>query len=94
MRSVQAHLDGFDSEIGRIETSPADFGEQYATPNGSYFHVDMTPLRLAMNRPARGLAGYRSPIDGYYHAGAGSHPGGGVSGWPGRLAAETALGKH
>jgi osmotically inducible protein OsmC len=25
---------------------------------------------------------------------AGSHPGGGVSGWPGRLAAETALGQH
>ena len=47
-----------------------------------------------MNRPARGLGGYRSPIEGYYHAGAGSHPGGGVSGWPGRLAAETALGRH
>ncbi len=94
MRSVTAHLDGFDTEIGRIETSPADFGEQYATPNGSYFHVDMTPLRLAMNRPARGLGGYRSPVEGYYHAGAGSHPGGGVSGWPGRLAAETALGRH
>ena len=94
MRSVTAHLDGFDAEIGRIETSPADFGDQYATPNGSYFHVDMTPLRLAMNRPARGLGGYRSPVNGYYHAGAGSHPGGGVSGWPGRLAAETALGQH
>lgn len=94
MRSVTAHIDGFDTEIGRIETSPADFGEQYAMPNGSYFHVDMTPLRLAMNRPARGLGGYRSPIDSYYHAGAGSHPGGGVSGWPGRLAAETALGQH
>lgn len=94
MRSVAAHLDGFDAEIGRIETSPADFGEQFATPNGSYFHVDMTPLRLRMNRPARGLGGYRSPVEGYYHAGAGSHPGGGVSGWPGRLAAETPLGKH
>jgi phytoene dehydrogenase-like protein len=94
MRSVTAHIDGFDTEIGRIETSPDDFGEQFATPNGSYFHVDMTPLRLAMNRPARGLGGYRSPVDGYYHAGAGSHPGGGVSGWPGRLAAETALGQH
>jgi phytoene dehydrogenase-like protein len=94
MKSVTAYLTGFDAEIGRIETSPADFGEQYATPNGSYFHVDMTPMRLAMNRPARGLGGYRSPIDGYYHAGAGSHPGGGVSGWPGRLSAETALGRH
>jgi phytoene dehydrogenase-like protein len=91
MGSVGAHLHGFEAEIGRIETSPADFGEQFATPNGSYFHVDMTPLRLAMNRPAPGLGGHRSPVEGYYLAGAGSHPGGGVSGWPGRLAAQTAL---
>ncbi|MCX2930092.1 NAD(P)/FAD-dependent oxidoreductase [Mycobacterium sp. CVI_P3] len=94
MESVASHLDGFDAEIGRIETSPADFGTQFATPNGSYFHVDMTPLRLAMNRPAPGLGGYRSPVTNYFHAGAGSHPGGGVSGWPGRLAAQTALGQY
>jgi phytoene dehydrogenase-like protein len=94
MGSVSHYLDGFEAEIGRIETSPADFGEQFATPNGSYFHVDMTPLRLAMNRPAPGLGGYRSPVDNYFHAGAGSHPGGGVSGWPGRLAAQTALGRE
>ncbi|KAA1421902.1 NAD(P)/FAD-dependent oxidoreductase [Nocardioides humilatus] len=91
LATAGTHLSGLDAEIGRVVTSPADFGAQYATPNGSYFHVDMTPLRLAMNRPAPGLGGYRSPVAGYFHAGAGSHPGGGVSGWPGRLAARTAL---
>lgn len=91
LTTARSHLSGLDAEIGRVVTSPADFGEQYATPNGSYFHVDMTPLRLAMNRPAPGLGGYRGPLAGYFHAGAGSHPGGGVSGWPGRLAARTAL---
>jgi phytoene dehydrogenase-like protein len=94
MRSVSGHLDGLDAEVGRIETSPGDLMTGFGTPNGSYFHVDMTPLRLAMNRPAPGLGGYRSPVAGYFHAGAGSHPGGGVSGWPGRLAAETAIGMH
>jgi phytoene dehydrogenase-like protein len=89
--TARTYMSGLDAEIGRVVTSPADFGEQYATPNGSYFHVDMTPLRLAMNRPAPGLGGYRGPVAGYFHAGAGSHPGGGVSGWPGRLAAQTAL---
>jgi phytoene dehydrogenase-like protein len=89
--SVATHLCGLDAEIGRIVTSPADFGAQYATPNGSYFHVDMTPLRLGMRRPAPGLGGYRGPVGRYFHAGAGSHPGGGVSAWPGRLAAQTAL---
>lgn len=91
LASASPHLSGLDTEIGRVVTSPADFGTQYATPNGSYFHVDMTPLRLAMNRPAPGLGGYRGPVAQYLHAGAGSHPGGGVSGWPGRLAAQTAL---
>lgn len=91
LRSAGTFLSGLDTEIGRVVTSPADFEVQYGAPNGSYFHVDMTPLRLAMNRPAPGLGGYRSPIAGYFHAGAGSHPGGGVSGWPGRLAAQAAL---
>lgn len=89
--SVAGHLNGLDTEIGRVVTTPADFEAEYGAPNGSYFHVDMTPLRLAMNRPAPGLGGYRGPVAGYFHAGAGSHPGGGVSGWPGRLAALTAL---
>lgn len=85
------YLEGLESEIGRLVTTPADLEDEYGAPNGSYFHVDMTPFRLAMNRPAPGLGGYRGPIAGYFHAGAGSHPGGGVSGWPGRLAAQTAL---
>ncbi len=91
LESASAHLSGIDSEIDRIVTSPADYGTQFGTPNGSYFHIDMTPLRLGMRRPAPGLGGYRGPITGYFHAGAGSHPGGGVSAWPGRLAAQTAL---
>jgi phytoene dehydrogenase-like protein len=91
MRAVGRHIDGLDTEIGRIETSPADFGTMYGTPNGSYFHVDMTPLRYGMNRPARGLGGYTTPVPRYYLAAAGAHPGGGVSGWAGRLAAQTAL---
>lgn len=94
MSTVEMHLDGLEAEIGRVETSPGDLMERWGAPNGSYFHVDMTPLRLLGNRPAPGLGGYAGPIDGYLHAGAGSHPGGGVSGWPGRLAAQTALGRR
>jgi phytoene dehydrogenase-like protein len=91
MRVAGRHLTGLEHEIGRIETSPADFEALFGTPNGNYFHVDMTPLRYGMNRPAPGLGGYRTPAPGYYLAAAGSHPGGGVSGWAGRLAAQTAL---
>jgi phytoene dehydrogenase-like protein len=51
----------------------------------------MNPTRLGVNRPAKGLGGYLTPVEGLYLAGAGSHPGGTVNGWCGRLAAETAL---
>ena len=89
--SAKRFLGGFEHEIGRVVHTPLDFERRFATPKGAYFHVDMLPFRLGMNRPARGLGGYRTPISGLYLAGAGTHPGGGVSGWPGRLAAQTAL---
>jgi phytoene dehydrogenase-like protein len=91
LASASRFLDGFSAEIGRVVHSPADFESRYGTPKGCYFHVDMTPLRMGMNRPAPGLGGYATPVAGLYMAGAGVHPGGGVSGWPGRLAAQHAL---
>ena len=91
MASVGRFIGGLDKEIGRIEHTPKDFEEQFGAPNGAYFHVDMIPTRMLMNRPAPGLGGYRTPFDGLYLASAGSHPSGGVCGWAGRLAAQTAL---
>jgi phytoene dehydrogenase-like protein len=91
MRTIRQFVQGLDAEIGRIETSPRDFERQYGAPNGTYFHVDMIPTRMGMNRPAPDLGGYKTPFKGLYLAGAGSHPSGGVCGWPGRLAAQTAM---
>ncbi|MFJ9390495.1 phytoene desaturase family protein [Nocardioides sp. NPDC101246] len=92
--SVERYMSGLDAEIGRIVTSPADFEGTYGAPSGCYFHVDMTPFRFGMNRPAHGLGGYVTPVEGYFLAGSGVHPGGGVSGWPGRLAAQAALARR
>lgn len=91
MTAARQHIDGLDAEIGRIETSPEDFETQFGAPRGAYFHIDMLPSRLGMNRPAAGLGGYRTAVGGLYLAGAGSHPCGGVCGWPGRLAALHAM---
>jgi phytoene dehydrogenase-like protein len=91
MASMKLYVDGFDAEIGRVETTPKDFEEKFGAPNGAYFHVDMIPTRLGPNRPAPGLSGYKTPFEGLYLASAGCHPSGGVCGWPGRLAAEEAL---
>jgi phytoene dehydrogenase-like protein len=91
LSSASRFMGGLEHEIGRVVSTPADFEERCNAPRGAYFHVDMGPLRVGMNRPARGLGGYATPVSGLYLAGAGSHPGGGVSGWPGRLAAQAAL---
>lgn len=92
--SAERFLDGLDGEIGRMVSTPEDFESRFSAPAGGYFHVDMLPTRLGMNRPARGLGGFETPVAGLYLAGAGTHPGGGVSGWPGRLAAERALARN
>jgi phytoene dehydrogenase-like protein len=42
-------------------------------------------------RPAPGWSQYRTPIDGYYQCGSGTHPGGCVIGSPGRLASQQVL---
>jgi phytoene dehydrogenase-like protein len=42
-------------------------------------------------RPAPGWSQYRTPVDGYYQCGSGTHPGGCVIGSPGRLAAQRVL---
>ena len=89
--SALRFLGGLEAEIGAVETGPTDFERRFATPRGCYFHLDMIPTRLGSNRPAAGLGNYATPVAGLYLAGAGSHPGGGVNGWPGRLAAERAL---
>jgi phytoene dehydrogenase-like protein len=91
LKSAKRFLGGLEAEIGRVVHTPKDFEDRFSTPKGAYFHVDMTPLRLGVNRPARGLGGYATPVRGLYLAGAGSHPGGTVNGWCGRLAAQTAI---
>jgi phytoene dehydrogenase-like protein len=93
VKSAERFLGGLDAEIGRVVHTPADFEARFSTPKGCYFHVDMTPMRLGVNRPARGLGGYTTPVDALYLAGAGSHPGGTINGWCGRLAAREAI-KH
>ena len=43
-------------------------------------------------RPLHGYGRYRMPLDGLYLCGSGAHPGGGVTGQPGRLAASVVVG--
>jgi phytoene dehydrogenase-like protein len=78
-------------EIGRYVETPSDLSDRTGTINGCLYHVDHLPTRMGPLRPAFGAGGYRTPLPGLYLGSAGSHPGGGVSGLPGKLCALTVL---
>jgi len=79
------------SVIARQVTGPADWERRLGNRFGNPNHVDMTIDQLFSLRPAPGFARHRTPIPGLYLSGAGTHPGGGVHGMPGKLAAEAVL---
>jgi phytoene dehydrogenase-like protein len=94
MVSVAAeYYDGIEElEIGRFVETPEDMarrtGAGYAAPP---FHVDFAISRIGPLRPALGMSGSRGPVPGLFLGGAGSHPGPGINGVPGRLAARAVI---
>lgn len=79
------------SVIGRAAHSPEDMWQFSNVHQGHLFHVDMSAAQMGPWRPTPSLSGYRSPIPGLWHTGAGAHPFGTLCGWPGRAAARTFL---
>ena len=67
--------------------APPDLERIFGLTGGNIFHGAMTLDRLLFMRPLPGLARYRTPVQGLYLCGAGTHPGGGVMGACGRNAA-------
>ncbi len=71
--------------------SPADIEREYGAVQGHWHHGDLSIHQSFMLRPTYGAAQYDTPIDQLFICSAGSHPGGGVTGMPGRLAAARVL---
>ncbi|MGH8990961.1 MAG: phytoene desaturase family protein [Acidimicrobiia bacterium] len=80
-----------ESVIGAHATSPQDLANFSPVHKGNLFHVDMTLSQFGPWRPIPSLAGYRTPIDGLWHTGAGAHPLGTLNGWSGRTTARELL---
>ena len=76
-----------DSIVGRQILSPLDLERDFALLGGDIFHGSLHLDQLYSLRPLPGYADYRMPLKGLYLCGSGAHPGGGVSGIPGRNAA-------
>ncbi len=76
-----------DIILHRQVLTPVDIEEMIGISQGNIFHGELSLSQLFFLRPAPGYAKYRTPIRGYYQCGSGTHPGGGIMGASGRLAA-------
>ncbi|MDH3475945.1 MAG: NAD(P)/FAD-dependent oxidoreductase [Rhodospirillales bacterium] len=77
--------------VGRQVLSPLDLEREFGLTGGDIFHGALHLDQIYSLRPAAGYADYRMPVKGLYLCGSGTHPGGGVSGLPGRHAARAIL---
>ncbi|MBI2090808.1 MAG: NAD(P)/FAD-dependent oxidoreductase [Deltaproteobacteria bacterium] len=73
--------------LHRQVLTPWDLEQEYGLTEGNIFHGELSLDQLFFMRPLPGWAQYRTPIKNLYLCGAGTHPGGGVMGASGRLAA-------
>ncbi len=90
--TINAYAPNFRASIvGRMALSPLDLERKFALVGGDIFHGQLGIDQLFSARPMLGCADYRSPIKGLYMCGSSTHPGGGVTGWPGRNAAREIL---
>ena len=90
--TVEKFAPGFrKSVVGRQILSPLDLERVFGLTKGDIMHGNMSLNQMFSARPMMGYGNYRSPINGLYLCGAGTHPGGGVTGAPGHNAAREIL---
>ena len=73
--------------IGRQVITPLDIERKVGLSEGNIFQGELSLEQLFFLRPVAGWARYRTPIRSLYLCGSATHPGGGIMGAPGRLAA-------
>jgi phytoene dehydrogenase-like protein len=71
--------------------TPLDLEDVFGITEGNIFHGDLGLDQLFFMRPLPGYARYATPLRALYLCGAGTHPGGGVTGAPGFNAAHRIL---
>ena len=96
LKRVLAVLDRFSPGIERLVVAsdvitPMDLETTYGFHGGHVFHGELAFDQLGPLRPVPGCDRYGSPVSGLYLCGAGTHPGGFMSGASGKLAAAAIL---
>jgi phytoene dehydrogenase-like protein len=67
--------------------TPLDIERRIGLTEGNIFQGELSLEQLFFNRPVPGWARFRTPVEGLWICGSGAHPGGGLMGAPGRIAA-------
>lgn len=80
-----------DAVVARQVLTPPDLEARFGITEGNIFHGDISLEQMFFMRPLSRWSRYKTPIEGLYLCGAGTHPGGGVTGAPGYNAAHTIL---
>jgi phytoene dehydrogenase-like protein len=80
-----------DIIVGRQVVTPLDMERDVGLTEGNIFQGELSLAQLFFNRPVPGWSRFRTPVRGLWLAGSSAHPGGGIMGAPGRLAALAAL---
>jgi phytoene dehydrogenase-like protein len=89
-QTIDRYAPGFSASIvAREIVTPLDLERVYGLTGGHIFHGELALDQLALARPLLGWARYATPLDRLYLCGAGTHPGTGLSGRCGALAAKT-----
>lgn len=95
MTALEQYAPGIGASVVASELlTPVDIERQFRMPGGHWHHGELQVDQLLLNRPTFAVSGYDTPIEGLYLASAGSHPGGGISGLPGRNAARHILSRR
>ena len=94
--TVQATFESFfpgfsDLVLQREVKTPLDIERTVGLTEGNIFAGEFFAPQMYFFRPAPGWSQYRTPIEGYYQCGSGTHPGGCVMGAPGKLASQQIL---
>ena len=76
-----------DLILHRQVLTPKDIEDRFGLTEGNIFQGELSLEQLFFNRPVPGSARYRTPVPGLWLCGSAAHPGGGIMGAPGRLAA-------
>ena len=90
--TIERYAPGFTGLVEERQVLlPRDLEARFGVTGGHIYHAEMLPDWLFDNRPANRWHRHRTPLAGLYMCGAGTHPGGGISGMPGRNAARAVI---